>query len=183
VAIAVRKLCKLTSRGKPLRSGSHRSAISRPLPQLRIDTSDRLAHLVKDAGKSLARALQIRLAEHAIAYGHWTFLRILWKQDGISQTELSQLAGVMTPSTCSAMQSMEKLGYIVRRQKKSNRKKIYIYLTPAGRALERKLKPLAIEVNAIATGGLTKLQIADFRNVLINIIEKLNEVTESSSSD
>ena len=150
-------------------------------PQLRIDTTDRLAHLVKDAGKSLSRALQLRLAEHSIAYGHWTFLRILWKQDGISQTELSQLAGVMTPSTFSAVQGMEKLGYIVRKQKKSDRKKIYIHLTAAGRTLERALKPLAVDVNNIATAGMTQRQIEDFRKVLIKIIENINGATETSS--
>lgn len=139
-----------------------------------VDTTDRLAHLIKDAGKALARALQARLATHAIAYGHWTFLRILWKQDGISQTELSQLAGVMTPSTFAAVQAMEKLGYIVRRRKRTNRKKIYIHLTPAGRALARELNPLAVDVNDIATRGLTKKQIADFRRVLIAMIENLN---------
>ena len=36
-----------------------KSAAAAPLPP--IDTSDRLAHLVKDAGKLLSRALQIRL--------------------------------------------------------------------------------------------------------------------------
>lgn len=144
-------------------------------PPVRVDTTDRLAHLVKDASKLLSRALQTRLAEHSIAYGHWTFLRILWKRDALSQTELSQLAGVMTPSTFSAVRSMEQLGYVVRKQKRSNRKKIYIHLTPAGRALERELVPLAIEVNRIATNGLTKRKVAHFRNVLINMIKKLNE--------
>ena len=141
---------------------------------LTVDTTDRLAHLVKDAGKLFARALQARLAERSIPYGHWTFLRILWKRDGISQAELSALAGVSAPSTAAAVRSMEKRGYIVRRQRRGNRKLIYIHLTPAGRALERKLNPLAIAVNAIATAGLSEREIAAFRNTLISIIANLN---------
>src|ERR1700761_2812031 len=100
--------------------------------RLPIDTTDRLAHLVKDAGKSLSRALQVRLAQRSIAYGHWTFLRILWKRDGISQAELSELAGVMAPSTFAAVRSMEQCGYVVRRRKRGNRKQIHIHLTRAG---------------------------------------------------
>ena len=50
---------------------------------------DRLAHLVKDATRALVRALQMRLAEHAVSFGHWTFLRILWEGDGLTQRELS----------------------------------------------------------------------------------------------
>jgi DNA-binding MarR family transcriptional regulator len=141
--------------------------------QSAFDPSDRLAHLVRDAGKLLARALQSRLNERSVAYGHWTFLRILWKHNGISQTRLSQLAGVMAPSTFAAVAAMEKLGYIVRKQKPGNRKNIYISLTRAGHALEAKLVPLAVEVNKIAVTGLSRKQIAEFRKVLIAIINNL----------
>lgn len=155
------------------RTGKSTGQLPRPV----VDTSDRLAHLVKDAGKSLSRALQIRLAERSVAYGHWTFLRILWKHDGISQTELSRLAGVMTPSTFAAVQAMEELGYVVRKHKPDNRKTIYIWLTPAGRALEAKLVPLAVEINNIATSGLTPHQIEEFRKTLVKIIDNLDRGT------
>ena len=36
---------------------------------------DRLAHLVKDATRALVRALQVRLAQHNVPLGHWTFRR------------------------------------------------------------------------------------------------------------
>ncbi|MGE3710414.1 MAG: MarR family winged helix-turn-helix transcriptional regulator [Hyphomicrobiaceae bacterium] len=138
-----------------------------------IDTSDRTAHLVKDAGKAFVRGLQIRLAKLSIAHGHWTFLRILWKYDGITQVELSRRAGVMRPSTFAAVQAMEKLGYVERRQKPGNRKKVYIHLTPAGRALEAKLVPLAVDVNAVASKGLSASEIREFRRVLVKVIENL----------
>ncbi|MGA7528835.1 MAG: hypothetical protein WBW11_16650, partial [Pseudolabrys sp.] len=64
---------------------------------------DRLAHLVKDATRALVRALQMRLAEHAVSFGHWTFLRILWDCDGLTQRKLSEQAGVMEPTTFSAL--------------------------------------------------------------------------------
>ncbi|MFX8633184.1 hypothetical protein ABTM26_19550, partial [Acinetobacter baumannii] len=50
---------------------------------------DRLAHLVKDATRALVRALQARLARHGVSFGHWSFLRILWERDGLTQRELS----------------------------------------------------------------------------------------------
>ena len=57
--------------------------------------NDRLAHLVRDAGRAYTRALQLRLADHGVPFGHWTFLRILWETDGLTQRELSERAGVM----------------------------------------------------------------------------------------
>ncbi len=64
--------------------------------------NDRLAHLVKHAARGLARALQMRLTEHSVSYGHWTFLRILWESEGLTQRQLSSEAGVMEPTTFSA---------------------------------------------------------------------------------
>jgi DNA-binding MarR family transcriptional regulator len=146
------------------------------LPQLpAIDPADRLAHLVKDASKALARSLQVRLAQQSVAYGHWTFLRILWVQNGISQTRLSELAGVMRPSTFAAIRVMTKLGYVTRRQKKGNRKKIYIHLTPYGWSLKDVLVPMAVEVNEIAMENVTKAEAAEFRKVLLAIISNLRK--------
>src|SRR6187551_466593 len=94
--------------------------------------NDRLAHLVKDATRALVRALQVRLAEHSVSFGHWTFLRILWEGDGLTQRELSASAGVMEPTTYSALKAMERLGYIARRQRGDDRKKVFVFLTPKG---------------------------------------------------
>src|SRR6188474_1271077 len=134
---------------------------------------DRLAHLVKDATRALVRALQTRLAAHNVSFGHWTFLRILWEGDGLTQRELSEEAGVMEPTTFTALKAMERLGYIARRQVGGDRKKVYVFLTPRGRALKRDLVPLAEEVNAAAARGVRKADIAVTRAVLLAIIENL----------
>src|SRR5215471_1713292 len=108
--------------------------------------NDRMAHLVKDATRALVRALQIRLDEHSVSFGHWTFLRILWETDGLTQRELSQRADVMEPTTFSALKSMEKLGLILRKPDLENRRKVLIFLTRKAKRLKRTLVPLAIEV-------------------------------------
>ena len=105
--------------------------------------NDRLAHLIRDAARSCVRALQMRLAEHSVSFGHWTFLRILWESDGLTQRDLSVQAGVMEPTTFTALKAMERLGYITRRQAPNNKKNVYIHLTPKGKGLKKKLVPLA----------------------------------------
>lgn len=135
--------------------------------------NDRLAHLVKDATRALLRALQMRLTAHHVSLGHWTFLRILWETDGLTQRELSERAGVMEPTTFSALNAMEKLGYVVRRQRPGNRRKVYVYLTPKGRLLKAKLVPLAEDVNRIAVGRVPPEHIAVTRQTLLAIIENL----------
>jgi len=135
--------------------------------------NDRLAHLVKDATRALVRSLQVRLARHKVSFGHWTFLRILWEGDGLTQRELSERAGVMEPTTFSALKAMERLGYIARRHADGDRKKVYVFLTPRGRLLKSRLVPLAEDVNAIAVRGLRAADIAATRAVLLAVIENL----------
>jgi MarR family transcriptional regulator, organic hydroperoxide resistance regulator len=135
--------------------------------------NDRLAHLVRDAARALVRSLSVRLAEHKVSFGHWSFLRILWEGDGLTQRELSEQAGVMEPTTFSALKSMERLGLITRRKLGDDRKKVHIFLTPKGRLLKKRLVPLAEEVNAIAIRGVSSQHVAIVRGVLLAIIENM----------
>ena len=144
---------------------------------------DRLAHLIKDASRGLGRALQMRLAEHGVSFGHWTFLRILWNGDGMTQRALSDLAGVMEPTTFSAVKAMEKLGYVERRQKPGDRKQVFIHLTPLGLSLRDKLVPLAEEVNAVAVEGLGEREIAAMRKALLAMIDNLARDEEQAATD
>ncbi|VCU68088.1 MarR family protein [Pigmentiphaga humi] len=134
---------------------------------------DRLAHLVKDATRAFIRALQMRLNEHHVSFGHWAFLRILWVQDGLTQRDLSDQAGVMEPTTYSALKAMEALGYVERRHRPGNKKNIHVYLTERGRQLENVLIPLAEEVNGIGVQGLAAGEIEVARKVLLSIIANL----------
>jgi DNA-binding MarR family transcriptional regulator len=135
--------------------------------------NDRLAHLVKDGIRALDRALQMRLAEHVVSIGHWPFLRVLWETDGLTQRELSQEAGVMEPTTFAALKAMESLGYIVRRQLANNRRKNHIFLTAKGRALQRRLIPLAEDVNRVAVRGVSDKDVAATRRTLLAVLANL----------
>jgi MarR family transcriptional regulator, organic hydroperoxide resistance regulator len=135
--------------------------------------NDRMAHLVKDATRALVRALQMRLAEHDVSFGHWTFLRILWESDGLTQRELSREAGVMEPTTFAALKAMEARGYVVRRHLAGNRRKVHIFLTAQGRALKRRLVPLAQDVNRIAVRGVAAADIVATRRVLLAVLVNL----------
>ena len=130
------------------------------------------------------RALQWRLAAHGVSFGHWTFLRILWKRDGLTQRELSDEAGVRAPTTVAAMRAMEKLGYVTRTQSPDNRKNVYVHLTAKGRTLRSKLVPLAEEVNEIGLRGVSADERAATRRTLLAIIENMSRdaVAPSRSS-
>ena len=135
--------------------------------------NDRLAHLIRDTERAFRRALQIRLAAYGVPFGHWSFLRILWEADGLTQKELSARAGVMEPTTFAAMKAMEALGYIRRKQLPTNRKNVYVHLTAKGRALKQRLVPLAEDTNRISTTNLDASDLATTRRVLLAMIVNL----------
>jgi len=120
------------------------------------------------------RALQWRLAAHGVSFGHWTFLRILWERDGLTQRELSDEAGVMQPTTVAAIRAMEKLGYVTRTQTADNRKNVYVHLAAKGRALKSKLVPLAEEVNEIGLRGVSAQERAATQRTLMAIIDNMS---------
>ena len=135
--------------------------------------NDRMAHLVKDATRVFLRSLQVRLARHDVQLGHWTFLRILWETDGLTQRDLSREAGVMEPTTFAALKAMEARGYIARRQLAGNRRRVHIFLTAKGKALKRALVPLAEEVNRVAVRGVRTADRTATRRTLLSILENL----------
>jgi DNA-binding MarR family transcriptional regulator len=146
--------------------------------------NDRLAHLIRDASRAFHRALQVRLAQHGVPFGHWTFLRILWESDGLTQKELSERAGVMEPTTFTAMKAMESLGYIVRKQLPTNKKNMYVYLSEEGRALKTLLVPMAEDTNNVSIEGIAPDDIKTTRTVLLAMIENLarDELLQSAPS-
>ena len=135
--------------------------------------NDRLAHLIRDAGRSLGQSLTPLLAAHDIPFGHWSFLRVLWDRDGLTQKELSDAAGVTEPTTFAAVKALMEKGYVTRRHNPGNKRKFYVYLTPEGAALRDLLVPLAEEVNRIAVKDIPPENIRIMRETLLAIIENL----------
>ena len=135
---------------------------------------ERMTHLIKDAFRCTSSALQRRLRKHAVLYGHWTFLRILWQTDGVTQRQLSEQAGVTEPSTFTAVQAMEKLGYLTRQKMPGNKKQIRVFLTSRGTALRSLIVPAAEEVNRIALSGISAEDLAATRRTLLALVQNLS---------
>lgn len=144
--------------------------------------NDRMAHLVKDTTRAFLKSLQDRLSRHDVQLGHWTFLRILWERDGLTKRELSAEAGVMEPTTFSALQAMEALGYVTLERRANNRKNVYVFLTPLGKRLRKTLVPLAEEVNDLAANGLSQEEVAITRRSLLVMLDNLTKDQDSSNT-
>ena len=137
-------------RGK---AAARRAGEAERRPTLPLQAS--VGYQVRVAHRLIQRALQARIERHGVTLGMWYFLRVLWNEDGLTQRELSRSIGTMEPTTLSAIAAMEKLGLVRRERNAADRRKVNVFLTPHGRALESVLLPHAIEVVGLATRGMS----------------------------
>ena len=91
---------------------------------------------------------------------------MLWEEDGITQRDLARRVGMMEPTAVIALRGIEAGGWIHRVRSETDRRKVHIFLTDAGRDLREALVPEAHAVNALATGGLSQDEVRMLRALL-----------------
>lgn len=140
-----------------------------------------LGYQIRTTHRQIQKRLQSVIEPFGVSLGMWYFLRVLWAKEGITQRELSDLVGTMEPTTLSALRTMERSGFIQRKRNKEDGRKINIYLTPKGRALEEQLLPLAKSVLDEASSGLSPEEtqmLLKFLAVIKNNLSEQAPITE-----
>ena len=140
-----------------------------------FEPEDSLGFLIRDAHRAFCKQLGARIADDGVTIGMWFFLRILWQEDGLSQRELSRRIGMMEPTTVSAIDTMEKRGFVVRRVDAKDKRRRLVQLTPKGRKLKQKLLPLAYDVNLVAADTFDAAEIETLQGLLSRLKQNLTD--------
>ncbi|MDX1483643.1 MAG: MarR family transcriptional regulator [Alphaproteobacteria bacterium] len=133
---------------------------------VRFDSETSVGYLLRDTYRAFTKILQARISAHGVSIGQWYFLRVLWEEDGLTQRELSQRVGMMEPTTVTALNGMEKRGYVRRVRNAEDKRKVNIYLTEKGKALRNVLLPHAIDVNIRSVAGVPEEDVETVRRTL-----------------
>ena len=131
-----------------------------------FDSETSVGYLLRDTYRAFTKILQARISAHGVTIGQWYFLRVLWDEDGLTQRELSQRVGMMEPTTVTALNGMEKRGYVKRVRNTDDKRKVNIYLTDRGKALRNVLLPHAIDVNIRSVAGVPQEDVEAVRRTL-----------------
>ena len=102
-------------------------------------------------------------------------LRFLWQEDGLSQSELSARAQIDRTTMGGLIDRLEQAGLVERRPHPEDRRAYQIFLTAEGNRMEAELCPLADEVQARLTAGISD----DELGTLVRILAKLRRPEES----
>ena len=146
------------------RSGGRRKVPARP-PKTGIGM------LLREADAAFNRYLTAQLAGHGVTFGQFQHLRNLWVQDGLTQAELSRRIGIEIASSTTILDSLESEGLITRVRNAADRRKLNVFLTPAGAALEAPLMACAADANKRASKGLSKPELAQLFSIAGQIVE------------
>ncbi len=149
------------------------SGAGRRTPGGGVELARSLAARVRTCGRLFMRELEPQIVRHGISIGMWFFLRALWDEDGMSQSELSDRAGVMGQTAVPVMKEMERMGFIERKASVMDRRKVHVFLTRRGRDLRADLMPIASAVIDKGTKGISRAEIAAFDKTLDAILANL----------
>lgn len=152
---------------------------------------DSLGYLARLIFRSFASLRERHTLEHGISSGQWTFLRQLWREDGISQRELSRRLAMRDATTAVTLRALEQAGLVRRRVNLRDRREILVNLTPLAQCLEPILLPATAEIHGLATRGFSDAEVDTLRGLLRRVIDNLaradpelrDSLCGSSSSD
>lgn len=137
------------------------------------DPLESFGHLARLTFRAFARSLEQRILPEGVTIGQWRFLRQLWREEGITQRELSGRLSMREPSTVSAVRSLESAGLVRRVRNECDRRKIHIYLTPRAKRLRAPLLRHVRDLNATATAGIPAKDLQVTRRVLLQLMHNI----------
>lgn len=151
------------------------------LPKGNLPPDQSLGFQVRRCHRAFDRVLNARLAPAGLSSGFWYFLRALWQENGATQRRLAQLNNVTEPTAVTVLAAMERLDLIRRHRNVQDRRKINVFLTPRGQAMEADLIPTAARINALAGEGVSPADLATCLSVLKRMSDNLNREIQSGS--
>jgi DNA-binding MarR family transcriptional regulator len=149
------------------------------LVALDIDPNASLGALVRDAYLGFRRALHDQFQPRKVTSAQWVFLRILWRQDGVTQKELSDQVGNHPSTTVDALRVLERNGYVRRIKDPQDGRAMRVHLTDKGWALRAALMPHAARANEAAMAGITQEEFDTLRRVLLKVRGNLDRFNDA----
>jgi DNA-binding MarR family transcriptional regulator len=147
----------------------------RQLPRrpLIFDLSRYLPYLLNRAGVRIGMAFSEEVARHKITLPMWRILAQLWHEEYRCQTELAALTSTDPATLSRLLRSMEAKGMVSRQRPKENGREVRVMMTAKGRALTKRIIPLALQYEALAVNGIEPAQIELVKDVLTQMYDNI----------
>ena len=132
-----------------------------------------IGFLVNRTGMKMRLKIQRLFAEegYPITTEHWGILQCLYKNDGLSQVELSDILEKDKPNITRILDVMEKNDLVVRESDPTDRRKFLIFLTKKSKHMEMDLFRMSNRCKKQMVTGIAKSELESF----ITTLNKINK--------
>lgn len=124
-----------------------------------------LNRLIVKIKKNMAKQIK----PYDVTLEQWSLLTRLWKDDGISQTELAVRTNKDLPTVTRSLVKLKEKGLIEKKENPNDSRAYLIYLTEEGKKLEKPLDSIAQEAENKILESLSSSELDAFKKIMNSI--------------
>jgi DNA-binding MarR family transcriptional regulator len=148
----------------------------------REDLSRNFGFLLNDVARLMRTVYDRRVRSLGLTRSQWWVLNHLYRNDGVTQTELADLLEIEKPTLGRLLDRLEAKGWVRRTDDASDRRAWRVYLTDEVEPAMRELRAVAAELRRDALAGLTASERERFVDTLLAIKSNLARLPASASN-
>ena len=140
----------------------------------RLKLDEYLPYLVNRVGGALVESYTRRaLAAHKLTIDMWRVLAALSNNGGQRQIDLADVTSIEASTVSRLVTRLVRLGLVTRGRSETSNREVQVQLSPKGRALVKKLIPVALGLEETASAGISAADLAQLKRTLRRIYANL----------
>jgi DNA-binding MarR family transcriptional regulator len=144
------------------------------------DLSRNFGFLINDVARLMRTAYDRRVRELGLTRSQWWVLTLLFRNDGVTQSELAELLEIERPTLGRLLDRLEAKGWVRREHDARDRRAWRVHLTEAVEPAMRKLRKVAAELRGDALAGLGAKERDRFVDTLLTVKANLQRMDRDS---
>ena len=140
------------------------------------DLTRNYGFLLSDVSRLMRTAYDRRVRTLGLTRSQWWVLNQLFRNPGVTQSELAEILEVEKPTLGRLLDRMEAKGWVRREHDERDRRAWRVHLTDAVQPVLRELRKIAADLRRDALAGLTAAQREQFVDTLLTIKANLGKM-------
>ncbi len=136
-----------------------------------IHLDDMLPYLMNRLIARMNQNLADNLRKRGFTFQDWRVLAVLALHEGANLTELAEASVIPQPSVSRLAANLAKRGYVARENGKTDSRNVHLFITPKGRAVYDKMRPLAVSEYRAAMKGFSAEEYDNLHTALLRMIK------------
>ena len=136
-----------------------------------LHLDDMLPYLMNRLIARMNQNLAEDLRKRGFTFQDWRVLAVLAVHEGANLTELAEAAVIPQPSVSRLAANLARRGYVARENGKTDSRNVHLHITPKGRAIYDKMRPLAVAEYRAAMKGFSTKEYGDLRGALLRMMK------------